>query len=215
MGFHRPNLLEAGYDIRTVQVSLGHKDGATMMIYTDVLNRGSREVRTPAGHTLRSASRFIRTYTVARPLVLMMNKANITRRVIVLPLLTVLVNASATWAQLGPPKYQLTTSCVTENRGGKHSCWGIIVRFHDARFNKRVRRNQLKVFESKHGANLLDLMTWRTSRDRKQLTIKFKHGTGDFGTANQAEITLYKTAFSLPPKDFPEYLVIVQRTDIN
>jgi hypothetical protein len=58
-------------------------------------------------------------------------------------------------------------------------------------------------------------MTWRTSRDRKQLTIKFKPGTGDFGTGNQAEITLYKTAFSLPPKNFPEYMVIVQRTDIN
>jgi hypothetical protein len=51
----------------------------------------------------------------------MMNKVNITRCVIVLLLLTVFVNASAAWAQLGPPKYQLTTSCVTEIRGGKKS----------------------------------------------------------------------------------------------
>jgi hypothetical protein len=144
----------------------------------------------------------------------MMNEVNI-RWVMVVLLLTVFVNASAAWAQPGPRKYQLTISCVTEIRGGKKSCWGIIVKFDDALFNKRVQRNQLKIFESKHGANLINLMTWRTSRDRKQLTIRFKPGTGDFGTANQAEITLYKTAFSLPPKDFPEYLVIVRRTDID
>ena len=145
----------------------------------------------------------------------MMNKANIISCVIVVLLLTVLENASAAGAQPGPRKHQLTTSCVTESRGGKKSCWGVIVKFYDARFNRRVQRSQLKIFESKHGANLINLMTWRTSRDRKQLTIKFKRGTGDFGTGNQAEITLYKTAFSLRPKDFPEYLVILQRTDIN
>jgi integron integrase len=49
------HLVADGYDIRTVQELLGHKDVRTTMIYTHVLNRGGRGVRSPADGLARQS----------------------------------------------------------------------------------------------------------------------------------------------------------------
>jgi len=42
-----PQFLHDGCDIRTAQELLGHEDVRTTMIYTDVLNRGGKGVKSP------------------------------------------------------------------------------------------------------------------------------------------------------------------------
>lgn len=52
----RGAVLEDGYDIRTVPELFGHRDVSTTMIYTRVLNRDGRGVRSPADGLMGPAS---------------------------------------------------------------------------------------------------------------------------------------------------------------
>jgi hypothetical protein len=84
---------------------------------------------------------------------------------------------------------------LVESRGGRVSCWGVVVQLGNSRFRETIRPDQLSIIEGKHGHDLKEIMTWRVEQNGKRLLIKFKPATGDFGSGNRVEIQVDRSAF--------------------
>ncbi len=85
---------------------------------------------------------------------------------------------------------------LVENRGGRVSCWGVVIRLGKSRFKGVISPEQLVIREAKHGHDLRGVMSWRVEQNGKRLVIKFKSGMGDFGRGNSVEVLVDRSAFS-------------------
>jgi hypothetical protein len=85
---------------------------------------------------------------------------------------------------------------LVENRGGRVSCWGVVIRPGNSRFNDAISPEQIIIREAKHGHDLRDIMSWRVGQNGKRLVVKFKPGMGDFGSGNSVEVLVDRSAFS-------------------
>jgi hypothetical protein len=81
------------------------------------------------------------------------------------------------------------------NRGGRVSCWGVVIRIGNARFNDVISHEQIVIREAKHGRDLRDVMSWRVQQNGRRLVIKFRPGMGDFGGGNSVEVLVNRSAF--------------------
>ena len=84
---------------------------------------------------------------------------------------------------------------LIENRDGRVSCWGVVIRLGRSRFRGVIRPEQIVISEGKHGHDLREIMSWHVGQNGRQLVIKFKPGTGDFGSGNRVEVQVDRSAF--------------------
>ncbi len=83
---------------------------------------------------------------------------------------------------------------LIENRGGRVSCWGVVIRLGNSRFRDDIRPDQIVLREAKHGHDLRGVMSWRVRQNGRRLVIKFKPGMGDFGSGNSVEVLIDRSA---------------------
>ena len=97
-----------------------------------------------------------------------------------------------------------STASIRQNveiRNGKNSCWGVVIVLKKFTFNKTILANEITIIEFKHSSDLKDIMIWKVDKSRKKLSIKFKKGSGDFGTGNAVEVTIKASAFKESPTE--------------
>jgi len=85
---------------------------------------------------------------------------------------------------------------LVEKRGGRVSCWGVVIRLGNSRFSDVIRPEQILIREAKHGHDLRNVMSWRVGQNGKRLVIRFKPGMGDFGSGNRVEVLIDRSALS-------------------
>ena len=93
------------------------------------------------------------------------------------------------------PRSPTVITQLVENRGGRVSCWGIIIQPGNMRFRRTVHPDQIVIREAKHGHDLREIMAWRVEQNGKRLVIKFKPGMGDFGSGNGVLVQVDSSAF--------------------
>ena len=84
---------------------------------------------------------------------------------------------------------------LVENRGGRVSCRGVVIRLGNSRFRGVIKPEQILIREAKHGHDLRGVMSWRVEQKGKRLVIKFKPGMGDFGSGNSVDVQVDRSAF--------------------
>jgi hypothetical protein len=103
---------------------------------------------------------------------------------------------------------------LVENRGGRVSCWGVVIRLGNSRFRGVIRPEQVVIREAKHGHDLRDIMSWRVGQHGKRLVIKFKPGMGDFGSGNRVEVQVDRSALMRVAESRSHPLAWSMNTDV-
>ena len=96
---------------------------------------------------------------------------------------------------------------LIETRSGRTACWGIVVHLHKLTFVDSLSVGQIKVVEAKFNSDVVELMDWSLDRTRKNLTVKFKAGKGNFGTGNSIKVTIDGAGFIGSPEQTYEWTI--------
>ena len=103
---------------------------------------------------------------------------------------------------------------LIEARAGHVSCWGVVIQLGNSRFRRTLTPDQIMVREGKHGHDLRDIMTWRVEMNGRRLVIRFKPGSGDFGSGNTVEVRINRAAFRQPLRSPNDHFIWAIGTDV-
>lgn len=119
---------------------------------------------------------------------------NLTSRLLICLGLTI-APVSGLCRPIPTPRTPVGIHQLVENRGGRVSCWGVVIRLGRSRFREVIRSEQIVIREGKHGHDLKEIMSWHVGQNGRQLVIKFKPRMGDFGSGNRVEVQVDRSAF--------------------